>query len=124
MTNAEKAAKLNEMLNKGMVKLAIVPVRDGVDVPEQFRQETQLLINISYRFRDPLFVDAWGVKQVLSFNGVNYPVRVPWSAIYGMVNCKEDSHPVLFSDTLPGTHDIEKRNNPPKKQKGGLRLLN
>lgn len=92
-------------LTHGVVMLILDARREGVSVPPGFAPKGLLNLNFSERF-DPsdLVVDDWGAKQTLSFSGKNYPVRIPWSAVYGMVSLPRDGTTAPPTSTWP--HDV------------------
>jgi stringent starvation protein B len=81
----EKRQRLLSVLEKGVAQIHLDARRAGVIVPERFRSQHQLVLNLSYRY-DPadLTVSEWGVRETLSFGGTGYTVGVPWSAVFGI----------------------------------------
>ncbi len=81
----EKRQRLLGVLEKGVAQIHLDARRAGVIVPEKFRSQHQLVLNLSYRY-DPadLTVSEWGVRETLSFGGTGYTVGVPWSAVFGI----------------------------------------
>ncbi len=82
--NAEKKATLTEYLARGLTKVIIDSRQQGVDVPDAQRN-SHLALHLSHRFADPVHVTDWGVRCVLSFNGVNAPVAFPWHCLFIMI---------------------------------------
>lgn len=83
----EKRAQVLEALEKGMTQLHLDARRPGVLVPERFRVDHHLVLNISYRFEPPdLSVSEWGIRETLSFNGARFTVGIPWSALFGVAS--------------------------------------
>ncbi len=81
----EKKTRLLEALDKGMSMIHLDARRPGVLVPVHLRQESHLLLNLSYRFDPPdLSVGEWGVRCSLTFSGSRFTVAVPWSALYAI----------------------------------------
>lgn len=81
----EKKTRLLEALDKGMSMIHLDARRPGVLVPVHLRQESHLLLNLSYRFDPPdLSVGEWGVRCTLTFSGSRFTVAVPWSALYAI----------------------------------------
>jgi stringent starvation protein B len=83
----EKKERLLSALDQGLTQLHLDARRPGVLVPEKFKGEHHLVLNVSYRFDPPdLSVNDWGVRQTLSFGGSRFQVGVPWSAIYAVAS--------------------------------------
>jgi stringent starvation protein B len=97
----DKKTRLLEALEQGQAQLHLDARRPGVMVPEQFRDEPHLVLNVSYRFDPPdLSVNDWGVRQTLSFNRKRFSVGLPWSAIYAVASLVTNEL-VMFRDDLP-----------------------
>ncbi|HEY0880359.1 MAG TPA: stringent starvation protein B, partial [Archangium sp.] len=74
----EKKDRVLQALEEGMTQLHLDARRPGVLVPEKFRGDHHLVLNISYRFDPPdLSVSEWGVRQTLSFGGSRFTVGLP-----------------------------------------------
>lgn len=83
----EKKQRLLSALEQGLTQVHLDARRPGVIVPERFKSEHHLVLNVSYRFDPPdLSVSEWGVRQTLSFNGSRFQVGLPWSAIYALAS--------------------------------------
>ncbi|MEW5742609.1 MAG: ClpXP protease specificity-enhancing factor SspB [Myxococcota bacterium] len=83
----EKKQRLLSALEKGMAQLHLDARRPGVLVPEKYKQNHHLVLNVSYRFDPPdLTVSDWGVRETLSFGGSRFTVGVPWSAVYAIAS--------------------------------------
>ena len=90
-----------EALEQGMTQIHLDARRPGVLVPEKFRAEHHLVLNISYRFDPPdLSVSEWGVRQTLSFGGSRFTIAVPWSALYAVASLATRDF-WMFPDDLP-----------------------
>ncbi len=86
-TVKEKKDRVLQALEQGMTQIHLDARRPGVLVPEKFRREHHLVLNVSYRFDPPdLSVSEWGVRQTLSFAGSRFTVALPWSAIYAVAS--------------------------------------
>ncbi len=81
----EKRNTLTEYLRRGVTLLLIDSRQQGVDVPDAHRA-SDLKLNVSWKFGPVarLVINTWGVTCVLSFQGVNCPVALPWASIYAM----------------------------------------
>ena len=97
----EKKDRVLEALEQGMTQLHLDARRPGVLVPEKFRTEHHLVLNVSYRFDPPdLSVSEWGVRQTLSFGGSRFTVAVPWSSLYAVASLATRAF-WMFPDDLP-----------------------
>lgn len=97
----EKKDRVLEALEQGMTQLHLDARRPGVLVPEKFRTEHHLVLNVSYRFDPPdLSVSEWGVRQTLSFGGSRFTVAVPWSSLYAVASLATREF-WMFPDDLP-----------------------
>jgi stringent starvation protein B len=97
----EKKDRVLEALEQGMTQLHLDARRAGVLVPEKFRADHHLVLNISYRFDPPdLSVSEWGVRQTLSFGGSRFTVAIPWSALYAVASLSTREF-WMFPDDLP-----------------------
>lgn len=95
-----KQQLLEQLLDQGMVLVALDARKPGVEIPPALRGDPQLRLNLSYRFGLPLFVDDWGVRATLTFGNVPYECRLPWSCIFLIVS-HVSGQPVLFPDDIP-----------------------
>lgn len=83
----EKKSRLLESLEKGMAQVHLDARRPFVSVPERFKDQPQLVLNLSYRFEPPdLTVSDWGVRETLSFGGERFLCGIPWSAIFAVAS--------------------------------------
>ncbi len=83
----EKKERVLESLEQGMTQIHLDARRPGVLVPDKFKGEFHLVLNISYRFDPPdLSVSEWGIRQTLSFGGSRFTIAVPWSALYAVAS--------------------------------------
>jgi stringent starvation protein B len=115
----EKKQQLLLALERGMVMVHLDARRPGVVVPAEFRTESHLRLNLSYRFEpSDLSVGEWGLRCTLSFSGKRFTVAIPWSAVFALTShCSqefwmfpEDMPPELTrSITRPGRVSLEPR---------------
>lgn len=98
--SANKKSVLEELLDLGMVLVALDARVQGVDVPGHLGRDPQLRLNLSFRFGLPMSLDPWGIKATLTFGGVPYACRFPWKAIYLLVS-HVNGEPYLFPDEVP-----------------------
>ena len=97
----EKKDRVLEALEQGMTQIHLDARRPGVLVPDKFRTEHHLVLNVSYRFDPPdLSVSEWGVRQTLSFGGSRFTVGVPWSALYAVASLATREF-WMFPDDMP-----------------------
>ncbi len=97
---ATKKTVLEQLLEQGMVLVALDARVHGVDVPTHLGKDPQLRLNLSYRFGLPMTVEDWGVAATLTFAGVPYSCRFPWAAIFLLVS-HVSGQPYLFPDDIP-----------------------
>jgi stringent starvation protein B len=105
-----------ECLEKGMTQIHLDARRPGVLVPEKFKNDHHLVLNISYRFDPPdLAVSEWGVRQTLSFGGSRFTIAVPWEALYAVASLATREFSMFPDDMPPELADsaTEKATLPP-----------
>ena len=73
---------LEEQLDLGMVMVVIDARQKGVDVPIYLKEDSQLKLNLSKRFRHAVNIDKKGVNAILNFKGQPYRCVLPWKSIY------------------------------------------
>ncbi len=102
-----------------MTQIHLDARRPGVLVPERFKGEHQLVLNVSYRFDPPdLTVNEWGIRQTLSFGGARFTIAVPWSALYAVASVTSREY-FMFPDEMPAEladAATEKAQLPPESQ--------
>src|SRR5688500_2449421 len=97
----EKRSLLLKLLEEGVVMIHLDARQEGVMVPERFREDPHLRLNLDYAFRIPDFsVGEVEVKASLSFSGRPYPCLIPFLAIWGMSSHKTGQS-VIFPESLP-----------------------
>ena len=97
---ATKKSVLEELLEQGMVLVALDARVEGVEVPSHLHLDPQLRLNFSYRFGLPMDINAWGVAATLTFAGVPFECRIPWGAVFLLVS-HVSGQPYLFPDDIP-----------------------
>jgi stringent starvation protein B len=97
----EKKQHLLSALDRGMVMVHLDARRPGVVVPSEFRTESHLRLNLSYRFEpSDLSVGEWGLRSTLRFSGNRFTVAIPWCAVFGITS--HASHEFwMFPDDMP-----------------------
>jgi stringent starvation protein B len=100
--SAEKQLRLEHALELGPVMIHLDARRPGVMVPDRFREDFHLRLNLSLRFEPPdLTVGEWGVRETLSFGGSRYTVAIPWSAIFAITGIERTDSAFLFPEDMP-----------------------
>lgn len=97
---ATKKNVLEQLLDQGMVLVALDARIDGVEVPSHLGRDAQLRLNLSYRFGLPMTVDEWGILATLTFAGVPFNCRFPWRSVFLLVS-HVSGQPYLFPDDIP-----------------------
>ncbi|RMG13255.1 MAG: stringent starvation protein B [Deltaproteobacteria bacterium] len=92
-----KRELLLRLLDAGKVMVQLDARREGVVVPEHLTGQSDLKLNLSYRFAGPMTVEADRVCAELSFSGHPFLCEVPFSAIYAMVS--HTTHDFYFFPT-------------------------
>lgn len=88
-TTAHQAAKkqaLESFLDKGRVQLRVDARRKGVRVPDQFGDDSMLILNVSWRYANTdMVINERGVAATLRFNQVPFRCVLPWPAVFAMI---------------------------------------
>lgn len=90
---AQRHALAGEILQSGALYVELDARKPGVVVPPGYEKAGRLVLVVGHALPQPipdLAVDADGVSGQLQFKGHRFPVRVPWSAVYGLMNRDED----------------------------------
>lgn len=96
----EKRSILEDFLEHGPAMIHLDARQPGVRVPPWLQDDLQLRLKVSPRFDPPdLQIDAWGIRQTLSFQGRRFPVAVPWNAVFGMSDAHDELR--LFPASMP-----------------------
>ncbi len=97
----EKKQRLLQALDRGITQIHLDARRPGVLVPEQYRGNHHLALNLSYRYEPPdLTVTDWGIRETLSFSGRRFTVGVPWSAVYAVLSVVTQEV-FMFAEDMP-----------------------
>ena len=97
----EKKQRLLAALEQGLTQIHLDARRAGVLVPDRYRSDHHLVLNLSYRFEPPdLAVSDWGVRQTLSFGGQRFTIAAPWSAVYAVASLVSREF-WMFPDDMP-----------------------
>lgn len=90
------------LLLKGSVYVHLDPRRDSVIVPERFRSQPQLVLQIGLELPVPipdLRVDDEGVVGTLSFKREALRCSIPWQAVFALVG--KDGRGMVWDDSMP-----------------------
>ena len=90
------------LLNGPSVYVHIDPRRDGVAVPQWFKKQAQLVLQIGLNMAVPipdLDVGDDGITCTLSFNRSPFWCSMPWTAVYALVG--EDGRGMIWPDDVP-----------------------
>lgn len=96
----KKQEILEKLLDDGMVLVALDGRRPGVDLPARLQGDAQVRLNLSYRFGLSMDVGEWGLHATLTFGGVPYDCKVPWSALY-LAYSHVSNEQYLFPSDVP-----------------------
>lgn len=119
------------LLSQGSVFVHLDPREAGVVVPQWYRQEPQLVLQIGLDMPVPipdLRVDEEGVYGTLSFNRSPFTCRVDWDAIFALAG--DDGRGMVWPESMPEeiSQEIEReagRASPPDlpEERPSLRVL-
>src|SRR5260221_2837684 len=88
-------------LESGVAMVHLDARRPGVSVPQQYRNEAHLRLNLSYRYGIPdLVIDDARVQATLSFGGRSFQCVLPWQAIFGITS-QESGDGQVWPEDLP-----------------------
>ena len=107
MARSKKTKKevLQELLAQGMTQIVLVPGHDGVRVPEVYRHEPILRLNLSHRFTNSdLKVDWWGVRQTLTFADGAFHCQIPWDALFAVADPRRPDSAVMWPESMPAPY--------------------
>lgn len=85
-----KKNRLSTMLQRGLVQVAVDSRVPGVLLPKHLMNKTDVLLNLSHRFKHPISLAGKCVRTTLSFSGTDYPVVLPLDSIWCMDDLKGD----------------------------------
>lgn len=115
-----KAQLLNQLLDEGMTMIHLDARVDGVDVPDVFRNDTHLRLNLSWRFGRTMTVDDDKVIAELTFGGHPHLCVIPFSAVFGMVS-HATNRTLMWPEDIPPEvlQELEKPTPPPRPSPSG-----
>ena len=118
------------LLAQGSLFVHLDPRVESVVVPEWFRSEPQLVLQIGFDMPVPipdLQVDADGIYGTLSFNRSPFTCHVQWDAVFALAG--DDGRGMVWPDSMPEeiSQEIEReagREPPPVvEERPSLRVL-
>jgi len=118
------------LLAQGSVFVHLDPRADTVLVPQSYRSEPQLVLQIGFDMPVPirdLQVDAEGIYGTLSFNRSPFTCEVHWDAVFALAG--DDGRGMVWPDSMPQeiSEEIEReagRQPPPVvEERPSLRVL-
>jgi hypothetical protein len=84
------------------VLLHLVPNREGVVVPPQFKEQERLVLQVGWEMPVPipdLEIDENGIRGTLTFNREPFYCVVPWVSLFAAVG--EDRYGMVWSVDQP-----------------------
>jgi stringent starvation protein B len=100
-TPAEKQRYVAEKITQGVVLIQLDARRPGVKLPGFLKDDPMLRLNFNHlKGKGDLVVNAWGIRETLSFKGSWFPVSVPWSAVY-LAHVHGEEEPKVFAEDMP-----------------------
>ncbi len=97
----EKKQRLLALLEKGVAQVHVDARRPGVLLPQKFRNDMQVALNLSYKYQPPdLTVNQWGIRETLSFGGNTFKVALPWSSVFAIGSAAGGDF-FMYPDELP-----------------------
>jgi stringent starvation protein B len=83
----EKKQTLLAFLSRGVAMVHLDARRPGVMVPEQFKSDGHLRLNLSYRYGLPEFeIGDDEITATLSFSGRPFHCVLPWDAVFAVTS--------------------------------------
>ncbi len=119
------------LLAQGSVFVHLDPRMDVALVPQSYRSEPQLVLQIGFDMPVPirdLQVDADGIFGTLSFNRSLFTCHVQWDAVFALAG--DDGRGMVWPDSMPQeiSEEIEREAGrepppPPVEERPSLRVL-
>lgn len=96
---SQKLRAFTELIDAGMVMVALDARRDGVRVPRRLSDSSELRLNFSLKFYiDDFAYDERGVRASLSFGGQPFFCDIPWTSVHGIQSQVTDQNYVWRED--------------------------
>jgi len=92
----------NALLQGPSVYVHLDPRRDGVTVPNWFKNQPQLVLQLGLNMALPIHdldVSDDGISGTLSFNRRPFWCMLPWTAVFGLVG--EDGRGMIWPEDVP-----------------------
>ena len=87
-----------------MILVGFCPRRPGVSVPAKFRDNPTMALSVGLNMPVPvpdLIVDDNGIFGTFSFERQPFRCRVPWHAVYMIVDHNDSSNGAIWTDAAP-----------------------
>ena len=87
-----KKELLLALLTESVVQVHLDGRAQGVELPEWLRTESRVILDIGYDMPVPILdleIDDQGFRCTLSFQRTPFLCRVPWEAIYGIIDAEQ-----------------------------------
>jgi hypothetical protein len=99
---ARKVTVARTILASRSMFIHLDPRRPGVQVPQRFTSQPQLVLQVGFAMAVPipdLKVDEFGLSGTLSFNQSPFWCLIPWSAVYALVS--DDGRGEVWREDVP-----------------------
>lgn len=94
----QKLKSFEEFLEAGIVSISFDPRDPSVQIPANFRQKSDLLLNFSYGYRiDDFRFDHDGVRATLMFPEGLFYCLIPWTKVFA-IHSEELRKSLFWSD--------------------------
>ena len=87
-------------------------VYEGVQVPTQFVQDGQIILNVSPSAVQSLHMDADGVSFSARFGGTPYQIFAPMAAVLG-IYARENGQGMVFEDEYESVSAVRDKDDDP-----------
>lgn len=95
---------LLDMLDDGLVMVHVDPRGADVIVPQRFKSDPVLRLNLAYMFRLPaLDIGAEGIYAVLSFDKQNFGCTLPWSCVFAVTRPDANHEGIVWPESAPAS---------------------
>ncbi len=89
---------INGLLNAGLVRIFVDPQKEAV-VPKKFKNDKVLILDFSRRFLSEIILNNEGIRQRLSFDGVEHDCFVPFKAFMAVL-CDAKNVFAIFDERM------------------------
>jgi stringent starvation protein B len=109
---------------EGRIMLCLDATYSGVDVPNRFKNDTNLMLILNSKMPNPIDIGEDSVCSELRFGGIPHSCTIPFDAIWSVFN-PDTSHGMMWPESMPSdvlqqhglTPFSELTIPPPKKKK-------